>query len=266
MGSNGLSNSVLTPEEATFVVDVAKDTKIDPRVLISWASLEGADAAGGTGGYDYLNLRPEKGDTYKSVSSGGFEQFATVSDAVAATVHRFEEPFAKPILNVATAQGTPEQEIAAIGGSKWDAGHYGGSGGKNLLAKFNDLFANGATSAYVPPSDATSITQTVGTGSAGDLKPGGSVGDAGAAIAETPAAVADQAVNGWLGGLESWIKGAAPTGLAYVILTVLGIALVGFGLLEVLGYSPGRIARTALGPAAGAPGSSKLAAGDSIPF
>lgn len=161
--------SPLTSDSAKFVQQVSAATGIDPRVLIAWVGQENADAPGGTGGYNYLNLRPYKGDPYSSVSSGGFEQFSTVDAAVIATVRRIQQPFAAPIVASARAKQDPRQEIAAIASTGWDQSHYGGAGGPNLLNKFTSLFsAAGADSPYVSPTNALAITNTVGTGSAAD--------------------------------------------------------------------------------------------------
>ncbi len=100
-GSVSMASPPTTPAPEQFVADVSKATQIDPRVLIAWAQQEGAYAKGGTGGFNYLNLRPIAGDPYSSVSSGGFEQFSSLSDAEAATIRRLGQPFAQPIITAA---------------------------------------------------------------------------------------------------------------------------------------------------------------------
>lgn len=126
-------------EEVQFVRQVSAQTGIDPGVLFAWVELEGADAPGGTGHYNYLNLRPYRGDPYRSVSSGGFEQFGTVQQSIVATVRRLRQPFARGILSTAHSHATPQDQIAAIAASNWDAGHYGGVGGPNLARQYAQL-------------------------------------------------------------------------------------------------------------------------------
>jgi hypothetical protein len=72
--------------------------------------------------------------------------------------------------------------------------------------------------------------------------------------------------SGLLGGLGSGIEGDVVKWIAYLVLTLAGVALVGFGLFELLGYSPSRVAGAVSPIAAGQPGSSKLAKGEEIPF
>lgn len=159
----------LNKDQADFVSTVSAATKLDPRVVIAWLVQENADAPGGTGGFNYLNLRPYQGDPFKSVSLGGFEQFANVNDAEIATIRRLNQPFAAQILASTKTARTPAQEISAIAGTGWDAAHYGGPGGPNLVNTFNRLFAGGASTAYLAsPNLAGEIAATAGTGSAGN--------------------------------------------------------------------------------------------------
>lgn len=136
--------AVLDKDSETFVADVAKATGIDPRVLTAWVDIEGANAPGGTGHYNYLNLRPTSGDQYAGVSSGNFEEFASVQQAEAATERRLGMPFASGIIAAAHAKASPRVEINAIAGSGWDAGHYGGAGGPNLVNEFESIFGKGS--------------------------------------------------------------------------------------------------------------------------
>lgn len=62
------------------------------------------------------------------------------------------------------------------------------------------------------------------------------------AVAGDAASAAANAVTGALGTSVSGIESGAATGLAYVVLTLLGVALVLLGLLDALGYSPSRVA------------------------
>lgn len=165
-------------DQARFIVGVSTATKIDPRVLIAWAKAEGAYADNGTGHFNYFNLRPYPGDPYSSVSSGNFEQFSNVNDAIAATVRRLNQPFARPIIATAAAKPTPKQQIQAIASTGWDAGHYGGNGGIKLQEIFGSMFGGnkGLNDSYVGPGAALSVASTAGTGSASDHANSGDFG------------------------------------------------------------------------------------------
>lgn len=159
----------LTEPQARFVTGVSQRTGIDPRVLVAWVQAEGADAPGGTGHFNYLNLRPYQGDPYASVSPGGFEQFASVDAAVEATTRRLTQPFAAPIVAAARAQAPPAAEIAAIASTGWDSGHYGGAGGPNLARIFASIFTPAAlTGPYLGSGNAAAVAATASTGSAAD--------------------------------------------------------------------------------------------------
>lgn len=223
----------LDASSARFIEGVSAQTGIDPRVLVAWLENEGANAKNGTGGYNYLNLRPFPGDPYVSVSSGDFEQFSNVSDAVAATVRRLEQPFARPIIAAARGHATPQQEIGAIATTGWDSTNYGGFGvGPNLLKTFAGIFGGeaGLTSTYQGPGTAAEVAATAGTGSAAD---------AGSFDANNAADAAKNAINGALGGLAgifggiwSWIQSRLERLgllLAGALLVILGVLLVARG-------------------------------------
>lgn len=208
----------------TFVTQVSQQTGLDPRVIIAWIKAEGAYAPNGTGGFNYLNLRPAKGGvSYSgvpiSVSSGNFEQFSTVQDAITETVNRLHQPFAFGI--IANGKGhTPGQTINAIAASGWDSGGYGG-GGKNLINDFTSLFSKAALgSAYEGPNLARPIATEVGT-TASDFwsGKGGSVA-IGAALGTGVVAAGGLADAGiGAGAAKTLAKGAAGVGTAAVILT-----------------------------------------------
>lgn len=162
--------AALPQDAGQFVVDVSNATGIDPRVLTAWIVHEGAYTSNGTGGFNYLNLRTNSRDKYQSVSSSGFEKFANLSDAEVATVRRLNDPFARPILSTAGTKPNPQEQIKAIAATNWDANHYGGAGGPNLLSTFDNLFGrNAETTQYVPPSAAGGVVSSTGAGSAADL-------------------------------------------------------------------------------------------------
>lgn len=52
----------------------------------------------------------------------------------------------------------------------------------------------------------------------------------------------------WVGELASFVKNESALGLAYVLFTLLGLALLAFGALDLFGYSPRRVAGAAINP------------------
>ncbi len=161
------ATSTSTQPGSQFIIGVSKQTGIDPRVLLAWMVKEGAYTKGGTGGYNYLNLRPFPGDKHAGISPKGFAQYLTVQDAINATVTNLHSPQYASVLSTARLKPPPRQEIAVIAASPWDANHYGGPGGPDLLDTFSSLFGKtGGSSAYQPPSVAPAMLATVGTGSA----------------------------------------------------------------------------------------------------
>lgn len=152
--------------ELAFIGGVSQQTGVDPRVLAAWAQAEGAYAPGGTGHFNYLNLRPYPGDPYQAVSSGDFEEFGNVQDAIAATARRIEQPFLWGYLGPVVKQsGTPRAEISAIATSGWDTGHYGGAGGPKLQADFDALFPGQLDEPSRQASALSKIAENVSPGS-----------------------------------------------------------------------------------------------------
>lgn len=118
--------------QRAFATAVAAQTGLDPYVVLAWTSIEDADAPGGTGGFNYLNVRPNGSSSYSGVqlagvSPGGFQRFRSLSDAVTETVY-----WVKRMPNYAGIRGSVGKpaatQIAAIAASPWDQGHYGGNG------------------------------------------------------------------------------------------------------------------------------------------
>lgn len=219
--------------QVRFVIGVSVATKIDPRVVIAWMQQEGANAPGGTGGFNYLNLRPLSGDPYKTVSKGGFEQFASVNDAVKATVRRLNQPFAKPIIATARTRPTPQAQIRAISVTGWDAGHYGGNGGLALQRTFSTLFKGGLNDSYLDPANARAVANTVSTGSASPNDPIGStpsvIGSAADAANSAARHIPGVAQIEDVGSLFKWIGGNWDRlGLAFggIVLVLLGFAVL----------------------------------------
>lgn len=143
--NTGGTSAAVEADQTLFVNQVAAATGLDPRVVYAWVKDEAAYSKGGTGGENFLNLRPAAGDVgVTGQSPGGFDQFANVQDAIHSSVNRIHQSFiwtnpelGGPGLGTVVAQhGTPAQQIAAIASSGWDSGHYGGLGGPALLQDF----------------------------------------------------------------------------------------------------------------------------------
>jgi hypothetical protein len=141
-----------SPEQAEsdFIGQLSKQTGLDRGVLFAWITQEGAYAANGTGGFNFLNLRVGPGGhgysgVSESRSPAGFAQFASTDDAATETAYwlnRFSNYAG--IRQTVKDNPTPQAEIAAIEASPWDAGHYGGSS-HNLLATYNRIQGTGIT-------------------------------------------------------------------------------------------------------------------------
>jgi len=229
--SNRPSGLTDTPQ-ITFVDAVAKQTGLDPRVVYAWTAAEGAYASGGTGGYDFLNLRPDAASDVgvASVSPGGFDRFGTLQAAISSTVARIKQPFLQQHLApVLKAGGSPAEQIAAIAASGWDSGHYtdakGVVGGK-LIADF--------TSQYGSAALGSASSTPLPTSGAGDT-----TGQQGISIPNP---------FDWVGSLTSWVGNKAGYAALYVALVLFAVVLGILGLLSLLGVRP----KTALaaGPAA----------------
>ena len=151
--------------QAQFIVGVSQQSGIDPRVVAAWVKQEGAYAANGTGGYNFLNLsKATTGNVGEVPTSKTFANFATVQDAIASTVNRLNQPFAAGIR--ASVGKTPQDAISAISASGWDKNQYGGPGGPNLQATFAGLFSKaGLTSAYTSPASAGGVANDIGSAS-----------------------------------------------------------------------------------------------------
>lgn len=231
----------LDPNSARFVVGVSAATGIDPRVLVAWVQQEGAYTKNGTGHFNYLNLKPQAGDRYSSVSPGNFEQFNSVNDAVYSTVRRINS--GKVIKQTAQTKPTPRQQIAAIANSGWDQDHYGGNGGVNLLNAFSGIFTKaGLDDSYVPPAQAGMVAAEAGAGSAADwtsYDAGNAAHDAGAAAKHIPGV--EQILS--IGDFFKWIGGNWDR----VLLVGGGVIVVVLGLLFVAKSQQASLVQTAVG-------------------
>jgi hypothetical protein len=198
-----------------FAADLSRMTGVDAGVIRGWELIEGADAPGGTGGFNMLNLRPFSSDTgVASHSPRGFDRFASLGAAEVSTARRIEQPFIwrNPVLGgpglgtVVAAHGTPQQQIAAISASGWDHGHYtrGGVVGQALLDAYSKVTGGGSSDPRLNP------TVTLPQGEPGGLAgvtphnpvPGVTSAAQAAADAAKKAAAATESVGSFLGKLS----------------------------------------------------------------
>jgi len=214
----------LNNDETQFIVGISEGTGVDPRVVAAWVYQEGAFRSGGTGGHNYLNVKPAPGDNHAGVSSGGFAQFSNVNDAIKATLTAIYQPQNRIIITEAKTHPTPIEQIRAIAHTPWDQSGYG-YGGINLIKTFTGLFTSaGLTDKYQGPETAKSIASTVGTGSAADWTSidmsiitnptGAAVGAVGAGLGDIGHALAYpfEWLSNWLGGNWDrllWVLGGA---------------------------------------------------------
>lgn len=211
----GISSIGSNQELADFSNVLAGATGLDPRVIYAWGMEETGGAPYG-GHHNWLNLRPYPGDPYSGVSPGNFEEYNSIGDAERAAIIRLHQPFARGI--IASAGSTPANEISAIAASGWDAGHYGGPGGPNLLSEFRSIYPNVATGGAAL-SPGTKITGATG----GGVAPKGVVSGIESAVTGPFKAVEGYIVKGLLIILGS---GIALIGL-YFIVRALGGPSVG---------------------------------------
>lgn len=133
----------------TFVSTLHTLTGLDPDVIRAWARAEGAYAPGGTGGYNFLNMKASShrglsGVPLAGLSSKGFAQFHSPQDAATEAAYWINTmPNYRSIR--AAVHHDPVTQIAAISSSPWDAGHYGGNGSK-LLGSYNAVKGSGGGS------------------------------------------------------------------------------------------------------------------------
>jgi hypothetical protein len=222
-------------EEQQFVNAIVAQTGLDPRVVEAWVTAEGAYAANGTGGHNWLNLRHYGTDVGVSgQSSGGFDQFDSVGDAITSTVRRIHQPFLWAYLGpVIAAHGTPAAQISAIGTSGWDAGHYGSPPGSALLRDFP-----GGSSAAGGPA----TTTPAGPGGA---QPGSGGGGLGGIVTDIPVI---GPVIGAVDSVGTFLKYIASVRFVELLG---GIALVAIGLFilarALLQTAPVKIAGATVG-------------------
>jgi len=249
----------LNQTTAEFVAGVSKGSGIDPRVLLAWIDAEGAYAPNGTGGFNFLNLKPAPGGRSYSgvpiaVSSGGFEQFQSITDAITETVNRLSQSFASGIVGAAKTRPTPAAQISAIAASGWDQTDYGGPGGPTLAAIFAKFFGGtaGLSSPYEGPTQAPTILSDF----AGNIPspPGGGATTLQKIAAFLPGVPGADTLGssqttgaGGLptvsnsGGLIDWtpLLNKAAVGGLYLFLSIVALALGALAVRRASGAAPG---------------------------
>ena len=223
----------LAAEEVQFVKDVSGATGVDPHLVAAWITAEGAYAPGGTGGHNFLNLRPYKSDVgVVGQSGGGFDQFVNERAAALSSIARIKQPFlwTSPELGgpglgaVISAHGDAVAQAQAIGRSGWDAGHYGSPPGSKLVADLASTNKGG------PSLGKSVVTAT------GDLVTGNPVGAAGA-VAQGAGAIASGIGLGGVGSAVGGVGAAlsAPEKIYKFLTSYRFLELVGGLVLVVLG-------------------------------
>lgn len=138
-----------------FVDGLAKATGLNKDVVAAWVLAEGAFTSGGTGHFNYLNVRPNGASSYSGVplagvSSGNFQEFNNVNDAITETAHWINTFGNYAGIRASTHLG-PVAQLQAITASPWDQGNY--AGGK--------LFADYATVTHKGSSWLSGVVGTV---------------------------------------------------------------------------------------------------------
>lgn len=107
---------------------VSAGTGIDPYVLLAQWALETGWGESFAGQYNLGNIRS---------ASGPFLNFASLADFAFVAIETWHNGFYLGVL--ASAGQSAADQIAAIGASPWDAGHYGSPAGSHLLPYYQQL-------------------------------------------------------------------------------------------------------------------------------
>jgi hypothetical protein len=184
----------LTPGQAAFINGVAQGTGLDKGVVTAWVYQEengsAAAAREAAGNQNWLNIGPGR-------------VYGSVQDAVQATIATLHNGLYSGVL--ASASQSPSAQIAAIGASPWDAGHYGGGG--SILARTYQIITG--KTAVLP-----------GAPSFGGATASGGAGATGTGTAGTSGG----------GNIFDGVKNEALKGLLYLTAAIGGVGLLYIGV------------------------------------
>lgn len=214
-----------TPSKAdvTLAGLISKATGLNVATVLTWITAENGPATNRLG---LMKPGTQTLEVYPTVQAQ--------AQAVSANLHT---PTYAAVLSSGSSVA---DQLDAIAQSRWDIGHYtGGQGSPKPGVAFGTTLRGAAAS----------LGYTLTNGGGGAAANGGSLlGGVGGAIGDVVHAPenAVKGVTGAIGdaasGVEGFIVNESAKALSYVVLTVLGIGLVFFGLLDLLGYSPRRVA------------------------
>lgn len=281
-----------------FAYMLAQQTGLNANVIKAWAEVENSYAPNGTGHYNFLNVRPSgTGGSYSGVplagvSSGNFQEFGSLADAVTETAHWINK-FGNYSGIRASASQSPASQIAAIAASPWDSGKYAGGG--SIVSRYNSLTGSGGgivSGLESLPGQAAGAVNSGLRHIPGVAQVEGGVSAASDAVSGTAGAIS------WLSDWNNWLRIGYILGGGVLVLggVILLARSVGGGSAPGMpslgggggggspspspapakrqGFYPSdmqpkarRVPARAAKPKAGSPGSSKLAAGEApIPF
>ena len=176
----GIVSINASTDEATWANAVAKQTGIDPRVLIAWQHAEGHP---GDQAFNSLNMQSQTAQAVgvrpATVLAADTAGFANVQEGITATVREIQA------LGLTHEAGrSPAQQIADIAASPWASSHYGGPGGPNLARDFTSLYGSAALGQPARPGlQVSSVPGSSGTGVVGSGSVlGGVAHDVGSAL------------------------------------------------------------------------------------
>ena len=216
-----MSITPITAEQQYFARRVAAGTGLTLAAVLAWMHAENGPIT------NPLNMMIPGTQTV--------QDYGTAANAADAVIGNLRTHLYTPVMDTVRANpGDTKAQLLSIAQSPWDAGRYTGS-------------QNGKPAPGVPWG-----TTLLGALAANPASGGGYFGSGIVSGAEDAAGAAAGAVSGaansaagflndylnpkeWVKGVTGWVTNQAATGLAYVVLTVLGVALVFIGLNEATG-------------------------------
>jgi hypothetical protein len=228
-----MASPTITPEQGAYAVAVSKGSGLSLATVLAWVLGENGPAN------NYLGVMVPGTQTLAT--------YATPAQGAAGAVSVLRQSNFKPVLATAAETDDPKVELAAIAASPWN-----GSGTKQgylhlLLGTLSSLSGK-----KIDP--ATGQINAGGGGGGGflsgvesagiDAATGNPIGAATDVVGSVVGGLVPDSLNpsSWVGDLTGWLQKESALALAYVVLTVLGLALVIFGGLDTFGYSPARAA------------------------